>query len=140
LPSERVDLVEAQAHARDPRRLAGSPVPIGRQDEGAVGKRFDARIRAVRSHVVVHEPDPILPLATERDVLVGADPSDPVAPRRTALGVIAKRDEEPAVGSVTRGVTIARERWRKLARLRPGLALVLREHDEGLVAAAVLAK
>lgn len=57
------------------------------------GQEFKARIGAVGSEVVVHEPDVVLSLATIEDVFISTYPSDPVASRRALVRHVAERDE-----------------------------------------------
>ena len=66
------------------------------RDQGPVGKDLHRRVGAVPAVVVVHEPDPVLTLPALDDVLIGADPADPVALGSALVRRVAKGDEEPA--------------------------------------------
>ena len=128
--AEFVEFLQREADADDERRFAGDPVAVGRGDERAVGQQFQAGIGAIGALVVVHQPHAILPLTAVGDIVVGANPSDPVTVSRTLVCRVAERDEQPPVRRVAGDMAVAGERAGQFARLAPCLAFVVGENDE----------
>ena len=54
---------------------------VGRGNEGSVGKHFNTGVGAIIAFVVFLQAYPILPLAAMNEVVIGADPRDPIALR-----------------------------------------------------------
>src|SRR5262245_39014166 len=115
----RIQFGELKPHAYDVGWLAFGPVAVRRRDESAVGQNLDSWIAAIRAFSIVHDANSILPLATFQQILIRADPTDPVALGRADVGRVSKADEEPAVWSVLGRVAIAGQRCRQFARLGP---------------------
>ena len=81
-----------------------------------------------------------MPFAPFAQVVVAADPADPVALRRADVRAVAEGDEEAAVRRVFCRVTVAGKRSGQFARFAPGLAFVVGKNDERVQPAAVLAE
>src|SRR5262245_41964210 len=101
---------ELKPHAYDVGRLAFGPVTIGRRYERAIGKQLYAWVAAVGSLGIVHNANAILALATLQQILIRANPTDPIALARADVSGVAKADEEPSVGGVLGSVAIAGQR------------------------------
>ncbi|OPZ80289.1 MAG: hypothetical protein BWY77_01149 [bacterium ADurb.Bin431] len=120
--------------------LARGPVSVSGDHHHARGKPFHPGIGGVGRIGVVLEQDAVLPLASPENVLPGAEPADPVAPGRAALGHIAEGDEETAVAGVLPGMAVAGEGGGQLDHRRPAFALVIAGDIERVELAAVFAQ
>ena len=95
-----IKLAELEADAYDIGLLALDPMAVGGSDESAIGEQFDAGVGRVLAFFVVHDTDAILALRAVDDVLVFADPTDPIALGWAYMGGVPEADEETAIGRI----------------------------------------
>ena len=117
---------------------------VSGDDEGAIGEDFDAGIGAVGPFGVVFEPHVVLTFFAVDEVIVSADPGDPVSfgGSFVAFGcVTAKGDEQPTADWIVfAGMTIAVQRAGQIAGFGPGFAFIVGENDLRIVTTTVFAK
>ena len=135
-----IDFAEFEAHAHDGVLLALLEHGVGGGDEGVVGQELEAGVAEVELLGAVDQPHAILAFAALCQVVVGAHPGHEVAAGGAALAGVAEDHHEASVAGVAGHVAVAGLGGGHFAQGRPRPALVVAEHDEGVVAAAVFAR
>ena len=105
---------------------------VSGRHQRAIRHDFDSGISAVSRFSVVLESDVVLPAGSFDQILIGADPADPIPLVRgffTAWPSAAVRDEQPAIGGVLRRVSIPVKRVGQVSWFGPGLPFVVRKND-----------
>ena len=100
----------------DPELGTRSPVSMGRRDDRSVWELQYTGIPAIRSNLVVHQPDPILPFNPPLRVLTGSKSGSPVTPGRASVGQMTARDEQSAVRGMDTSVTVPSQGHRQSPR------------------------
>lgn len=119
-----IEIGRVEAEAEDVGLFARGPMAVGEGDDGAIGQDLHAWVGAIEAVVVVGEPDPVLAGPAVADVLVAADPGDPIALGGGRPGDIAEGDEEATISEVAGDVSIAGEAFGEFDGGRPGAAFI----------------
>ena len=120
-----VEFAQLEAEGDNVGRLAGGPVSVGGEDEGIVGEAFNAGVGAIGAVVILHEADAVLAGAAIDEILIAADPGDPIAAGGALVAHVAEGDQEAAIAGVLGLMTVAGEDGGQGARLSPGGAFVV---------------
>src|SRR4051794_31989221 len=98
------------------------------RDKSPVRQYFHTGVSAIPFIFIVHDAHSILPLASIENVVISADPADPITLCGTILSHIAEADEKTAVRRIFCGVAIASEAGREFTWRCPCFAFILRNY------------
>ena len=105
-----IEFGKFELDAENIRHFVLFPVAVGGEDKRAVRQNFDAGISAVGAFGVVFQADMVLPFFALHEIVISADPGDPVpfgGSGMTFGSFAAERNQQSPVGSVFAGMAIA---------------------------------